>query len=207
MSMRRRWSAIWFALVLGNIVGSAALKVPQKVDWPRDFVAAAESARWSRTEKDDGRIAFNDPDPANAAGGVVKYVEQAVLEHDKSYPRVLATRPEPNGVVFGYFDGIVVPSNSQFRAEVGFLKGGNDAKGSDTVTFTVSVLTTNGTAVTPIASVTATYDDRTDVLRADLTPFAGQTVTFRLDVRGSVSAGQEPVWTFARIEPLPRPRV
>lgn len=109
-----------------------------------------------------------------------------------------------NGYIVGQYPTMRVPSNSQLRVEVGFLKG---ATGSDGATFEVWFVDESQRKHL-ILSRRARYDGRLDQIVKDLNFLAGKRGRFSLYVNAGPSSAQDwAVWAVARIETAPLRRV
>jgi len=162
-----------------------------------DFVQKASDAKWGRSLANLGELPWNGPD--NDSRGFARHLANAVLENGKTFALVLETHPEwkKNGVIYAVYSNVAVPANAKFTATVGFLKG---ATATDGATFEVHVFDQSTGAIRLIASKAARADGVLDELSADLGPYAGKTVTFRLQVAAGESATQDwAVWASAAV--------
>lgn len=177
-------------LVLGAAPSLAAAVVT-------DLVAKAPEAKWYRSLSPAGELPWNGAD--SDSRGFARHLANAVLENGRSFALVLETHPEwkSGGAIYGVFANIQVPAAARFSALVGFLKG---AAATDGATFQVHVFDQATGAQTLLASKAAKADGVLDELSADLGPFAGKTVTFRLQVGAGPTATQDwAVWASAAI--------
>ena len=162
-----------------------------------DFVQKAPEARWARSLSAPGEIPWNGSD--GDSRGFARHLANVPLENGKSFALVLETHPEwkKAGIIFGTYSNVSIPANAKFAATVGFLKG---ATATDGVTFEVHVFDQTTGAVRLIAAKFARADGVLDELSADLGPYAGKAVTFRLQVSAGETATQDwAVWTSAAV--------
>lgn len=162
-----------------------------------DFVAKAPEAKWYRSLSPAGEIPWNGPD--SDSRGFARHLTDAALENGKTFALVLETHPEwkNGGAIYGVYSNVAVPAGAKFTALVGFLKG---AAATDGATFQVHVFDQATGALTLLASKAAKADGVLDELAADLGPYAGKTVTFRLQVGAGPTATQDwAVWASAGI--------
>ncbi len=181
-------------LLAGSLLAAASTASPAVI---YDFVAKAPEAKWSRTLASPGELPWNGP--ANDSRGFAKHLTNAVLENGKTFALVLETHPEwkNGGAIYGLYANVKIPANARFSALVGFLKG---AAGTDGATFQVHVFDQATGALTLLASKAAKADGALDELAADLGPYAGKTVTFRLQVGAGPTATQDwAVWASAAV--------
>jgi hypothetical protein len=181
-------------LLVAFILGAAWPASPAVV---YDFVAKAPEAKWSRALSNPGELPWNGRD--NDSRGFARHLTNAALESGKTFSLVLQTHPEwkKNGAIFGVYANVAVPAGAKFSALVGFLKG---ATATDGATFEVHVFDPATGGVSVIAAKTARADGVLDVLSADLGPYAGKTVTFRLQVSAGATATQDwAVWASAAV--------
>lgn len=181
-------------LLAALVLGAASNAFPAVV---HDFVAKAPEAKWARALASPGELPWNGRDNDNR--GFARHLANAALENGKTFGLVLQTHPEwkKNGAIFGVYANIAVPAGAKFTALVGFLKG---ATATDGATFEVHVFDQSTGAVRLIAAKAAKADGVLDALSADLGPYAGKTVTFRLQVSAGATATQDwAVWASAAV--------
>ncbi len=162
-----------------------------------DLVAKAPEAKWYRTLSPAGELPWNAADSDNR--GFARHLANAALENGKTFALVLETHPEwkSGGAIYGVYANIQVPARARFSALVGFLKG---ATATDGATFQVYAFDQATGAQLLLASKAAKADGVLDELAADLGPFAGKTLTFRLQVGAGPTATQDwAVWASAAI--------
>jgi hypothetical protein len=177
-------------LVLGAVSSTFAAVV-------YDFVQRAPEAKWARALSAPGELPWNGSD--GDSRGFVRHLTNVALENGKSFALVLETHPEwkKGGMILGTYSNVQIPANTKFTALVGFLKG---ATATDGATFEVHVFDQTTGAIRLIAAKTALADGVLDELSADLGPYAGKTVTFRLQVSAGETAGQDwAVWASAAV--------
>jgi len=182
------------ALLAGLVLGAVSSLSSAVVF---DFVQKAPEAKWARSLSAIGELPWNSPD--NDSRGFARHLANAALENGKTFALVLETHPEwkPNGAIFGVFANVAVPAGAKFTALVGFLKG---AAATDGATFEVHVFDQMTGSVRLIAAKKALADGVLDELSADLGPYAGKTVTFRLQAAAGPTATQDwAVWASAAI--------
>lgn len=175
-------------LILGSLASAGVVY---------DFVAKAPEAKWSRALSAIGELPWNGPD--NDSRGFARHLSNVTLENGKSFTLVLETHPEwkNGGAIYGLYSNVAVPANARFSALVGFLKG---ATATDGATFEVHVFDQSTGAIRLLAAKTAKADGVLDELTADLGPYAGKTVTFRLQVGAGATATQDwAVWASAAV--------
>jgi hypothetical protein len=182
-------------LVLAVLALGAASSLSAAVVY--DFVAKAPEAKWFRTLSPGGELPWSGAD--SDSRGFARHLANAALENGKTFALVLETHPEwrNGGAIYGVYANIQVPANARFSALVGFLKG---ATATDGATFQVHVFDQATGAQTLLASKAAKADGVLDELSADLGPYAGKTVTVRLQVGAGPTATQDwAVWASAAI--------
>ncbi|MBN1270926.1 MAG: hypothetical protein JXB26_01530 [Candidatus Aminicenantes bacterium] len=192
-----------------------------------DLINRANQAKWTNSASIS--IPFGADGQAN---GSVKHTNNARLEDNKTYPRILFTHPNwaQNGMMIGSFENISIPSTGgRIYIAGGFMEG---ASGTDGVTFSASFIAPNQldrqqnqlrrrqTRFTKreamegvnLAKFTARYDGRIDRVEGDLSSIAGQTGTIILSVNAGNNANSDwAVWTEARLvlgggtTPTPKP--
>ena len=162
-----------------------------------DFVQKAPQAVWNRHGATDGALPWNGPD--SDSRGFARHLANVALENGKTFALVLETHPEwkKNGAISGTYANVAVPAGARFTALVGFLKG---AAASDGATFEVHVYEPGARGVNVLAAKAVRADGVLDELSADLGPYAGKTVTFRLKVSAGETATQDwAVWASAAV--------
>jgi hypothetical protein len=187
----RRWPR--FFILAGLILGSVPVLSSAVV---YDFVAKAPEAKWARSSTPPGALPWGSA--ADDSRGFARHLNNSPLENGQSYALVLETHPEwkNGGYIYGDYSNVAVPAGAKFSALVGFLKG---ATATDGAIFGVYVIDQAGVRHTVIVKV-ARADGVLDELTADLSPYAGQTVTFRLQVQAGTTATQDwAVWASAAV--------
>jgi hypothetical protein len=185
----------WRLLILMGLALGAVSSLSSAVVY--DLVAKAPEAKWSRSLAAGGGLPWNGPD--NDSRGFARHLTNAALENGKTFALVLETHPEwkSGGAIYGVYPNVAVPAKATFTALVGFLKG---AAATDGVTFEVYVFDQTTGAIQRLAAKAAKADGVLDELSADLGPYAGKTVTFRLQVAAGPTATQDwAVWASAGI--------
>jgi len=183
------------AFIISMLATSPGLRAADVVIY--DFVKKAPEAKWYRAISSAGQLPWNGAD--NDSRGFARHLANAVLEDGKTYPLVLQTHPEwkNNGNIIGVFPGVKVPPGATFKASVGFIKG---ATQTDGVKFYVSVVNPSGGGAVLLSEQAALSDGHLDQISADLSPYAGQTLDFRLSVSAAGRAAQDwAVWAAAAI--------
>lgn len=181
--------------ILAGLVLGAVSSLSSAVVY--DFVQKAPDARWARALTAPGELPWNGSD--GDSRGFARHLANVALESGKSFALVLETHPEwkKAGMIFGTFSNVQIPANAKFTALVGFLKG---ATATDGATFEVHVFDQTTGAIRLIAAKAARADGVLDELAADLSAYAGKTVTFRLQVAAGETAGQDwAVWASAAV--------
>jgi hypothetical protein len=131
--------------------------------------------------------------------GLARWTGSGETLEDGSQPsRALETDPNanPGGWVVGeYFVPIPLQAGDRIKARVGFLKGvAADA------TFSLQVDNGNGGPVTTLAHLHHATNGPLEDLSADLSPYAGQMLRFRLRVdAGSQPSQDHAVWVSAQL--------
>lgn len=182
-------------VILAGLILAVVSSLPAAVVY--DFVQKAPEAKWSRSLSAPGELPWNGRD--NDARGFARHLTNAVLEDGKSYGLVLQTHPEwkSEGSIFGTYANVQVPAGAKFAARVGFLK---NATATDGVTFAVQIIDQSTGATQQLVIQAARYDGVLDGLTADLAPYAGKTVSFRIGLRAGATARQDwAVWASAAI--------
>lgn len=93
-----------------------------------DFVAKAPSAKWTNAWLELGFPG----DPSNSKG-FARFIDNAQLEDNNIYNRVLETHPhwQPRGRIVGRYSNVTIPDHgAEFRAEIGFLGGAAASDGA-----------------------------------------------------------------------------
>ncbi len=145
-----------------------------------DFVTQAQSAAWS-----SGAGALTFPGTPGEQRGLVRWTASETLEDGSQPLRTLETDPNTGSggwIVGEYYVPIALQAGDRIEARVGFLQGvATDA--------TFSLQADNGG---PLITLTCLHHATNGVLQtlsADLSPYAGQTLRFRL----RVDAGSQPI--------------
>ncbi len=201
----RRWQR---CLILAGLVLGAVPSLPAAVVY--DFVARASEAKWARSLAAPGELGW--PGSDNDSRGFARSLANAPLEDGQSHAFVLETHPEwkTGGMIYGVYPNVAIPAGARFSALVGFLKG---ATATDGATFAVYLFDQTTAVLHLLASKKALADGVLDQLAADLGPYAGKTVTFRLQVAaGATSTEDWAVWASAAVTqvggvPVQRPTV
>ncbi|UCH96285.1 MAG: hypothetical protein JSV88_05365 [Candidatus Aminicenantes bacterium] len=97
-----------------------------------DFIEKAAQAKWTNTWR-----ALPFPGNPDDSIGFVRCIDNAQLEDDRTYCRVIQTHPQwrQHGKIIGHYSDITIPlEGAEFRAQIGFLKG---AEASDGVYFEI----------------------------------------------------------------------
>lgn len=173
----------------------------QAVETLFDFVFAGNRAEWVGYF-DDTRFNLQWPGGDTDYSGIARWMDYPRLENGGISPRVLETHPpwEDNGAIWGQFDTahIVIQENDHFLATVGFLEGAE----AGNVVFSVWFWNYDAdSSFTQVAELMDTYDGQLKEIDVDLSPFAGQSGIFRLQVDANGASTQDwAVWNDARIE-------
>jgi len=158
-----------------------------------DFVAKASTASW---RSGAGVLPFNGSSSDHR--GFVKWLNNATLENNSKYTKVLETHPQ--WVNYGYIRGeypmsnYVVAKDDYFYAWVGLLK--NASAGN--VTFRVFIVPSGGSPL-QLAAVGDNYDAKLKNIKVSLAPWRGKSITkFILKVDAGSSPSQDwAVWASA----------
>jgi hypothetical protein len=155
-------------------------------------LAESPSTRWT-----DGTIDLPFPGQEDGIRGFVCTQDDALLEDDQVYPRVLLTRPklmEADASIIGIFKLENLPRNAVFRTNVGFLK---EEDRTDSADFKVFV--SRDPSLVEVRR--GFYDGRLDDLALDLSRYYGQDVEIVLEVRALETLTRHlAVWVDPRIE-------
>jgi hypothetical protein len=187
----RHWQR---SLILAGLVLGAVSSLSSAVVY--DFVAKAPEAKWARSSTSPEELPWGGS--ANDSRGFVRHLTNVALENGKSFAFVLETHPEwkNGGYISGTYSNVTVPAGAKFSALVGFLK---EATATDGAIFGVSIIDQAGVRHNVVGKI-ARADGVLDELTADLGPYAGQIVTFRLQVQAGSTATQDwAVWASAAI--------
>lgn len=164
----------------------------------------APSANWSGGQfLADGSLASQQAlpwmGPDSSDTGFVR-LDMVTMEDGNSYN---ALRTHPMWCSFGTIKGLFsinLPGNGLFKSRIGFLNG---ATGSDGVTFSVNIHTTNNGAdnVQNIITKNKRYSNSLVDISADLSKWANQDITLELEVDAGASSGQDwAAWINPTIE-------
>lgn len=157
-----------------------------------DFTDKAPSAEWR-----NATIILPWGDPADDNPGVAAFIENAKLENNKTYAKVIATYPEhiTDGIITGLFSAYTVIDGDHFRSGLGFR---SDC-GSGRVKFQLNYKD-SGT-VYLIKEWIETCDGSILLVDVDLSALKGKTVQFQLAVLADGTPNDDrPVWITPRIE-------
>jgi hypothetical protein len=145
-----------------------------------DFVTQAQSAAWSSGA---GGLTF--PGIPGDQRGLVRWTASETLEDGSRPLRTLETDPNAGAggwIVGEYYVPIALQAGDRIEARVGFLQGvAADA--------TFSLQADNGGPPITLASLYHATNGTLQSMSADLSPYAGQTLRFRL----RVDAGSQPI--------------
>ncbi|MBN1956328.1 MAG: hypothetical protein JW900_14945 [Anaerolineae bacterium] len=161
-----------------------------------NLLPLAEDARWINDQNSELTFGVED----NAAG-FASYRNDATLEDGERYSQVLVTHPRwvDNGAIQGDFSTLpyIVGTHDEFYVLVGLISG---AGSSDGVRFRVLIQPQGGRSET-IVNIVETYDGRLTSTRVSLEEWAGQTVTFLLQVLANGNSTQDwATWAAIRVE-------
>jgi len=157
-----------------------------------DFIEQAPTAYWW-TKVDASMVELPFPGATNDSRGFATYQYNIKLSDGNTYAKVLETHPQwiNNGWISGKYSGVYVPPGARLRIKIGLINGAT-AGNAD---FHLGKLG----AVATITRV-VTYADGVQVVEADLSAYAGQTIDFVLGVNaGSSSAQDWAAWAEAQI--------
>jgi len=161
-----------------------------------NLLPLAEDARWINDQSSELTFGVEDKDT-----GFVSYRNKATLENGQEYSQVLVTHPRyaEDGAIQGDFSTLpyVVGANDELYVLVGLISG---AGSSDGVRFKV-LIHPEGTRTTTIVDIVETYDGKLSSARVSLEDWAGQTVTFLLQVYANGNSTQDwATWAAIRVE-------
>ena len=156
-----------------------------------DFVLQAQSAAWR-----SGADALTFPGIPGDPRGLARWTASEALEDGSRPPRALETDPNanPGGWIAGeYFAPIALRAGDRIEARVGFLQGvAADA--------TFYLQADNGGPVINLTSLYHATNGALQSMSADLSPYAGQMLRFRLRVEaGSQPSQDRAVWASAQL--------
>jgi len=162
-----------------------------------DFVTRAPEASWY-----NGPDGLTFPGSTGESQGYVLVLNNATLEDNKAYAKVLETHPEwvTNGKINGAYksmsDTYTIMPTDHFVAKVGFLKGAT----AGNVKFTVMMWPQTGLPPT-IAAVTKVYDGSLTTIDVPLSDYVGQKYFFILSVHANNEGAKQDwaVWVNPRI--------
>jgi hypothetical protein len=157
-----------------------------------DFVEQAPTAYWW-TIISSSVVVLPFPGATNDNRGFVTYQDNIKLNDGNTYTRVLETHPQwvNNGFISGKYSGVYVPPGAKLRIKIGLIKGA--AAGN--VEFHIGKFG----AVSAITRDVA-YADGVQVVEADLSAYAGQTIDFVLGTNANGSSAQDwAAWAEAKI--------
>jgi hypothetical protein len=161
-----------------------------------NLLPLAEDARWINDQSTELTFGVEDSD-----AGFASYHSNATLEDGRTYDQVLVTHPRwvDNGAIQGDFSSLpyIVGAQDQLYVLFGLMSG---ASSSDGVRFKVFLRTQGGRTVGLVDAI-ETYDGRLSSQRVSLADWAGQTVTFLLQVYANGSSTQDwATWAAIRVE-------
>jgi hypothetical protein len=156
-----------------------------------DFVAQAPSAAWSSGA---GGLTF--PGIPGDSRGLVRWTASETLEDGSRPLQALETDPNAStgGWIVGeYFVPIALRAGDRIEAQVGFLQG-------VTADATFSLQADNGGPLITLTCLHHAANGALQSMSADLSPYAGQTLRFRLRVdAGSQPSLDRAVWVNTRL--------
>jgi hypothetical protein len=151
-----------------------------------DFVTQAQSAAWSSGA---GGLTF--PGIPGDQRGLARWTASETLEDGSQPLRALETAPNTGAggwIVGEYYVPIALQAGDRIEARIGFLQGA-------AVDATFSLQADNGGPPITLASLYHATNGTLQAMSADLSPYAGQTMRFRLRVDAGSYPIQEPaVW-------------
>ncbi|TCI02260.1 hypothetical protein EZV61_15125 [Corallincola luteus] len=162
-----------------------------------DFLDQAPKANWTSSWQ---KLPF--PGGATDSRGFARYVDNAKLEDNRFYERVLQTHPQwrPHGRIAGRYTNITIPNaGADFRAEIGFLAG---ASGSDGAYFEIWAEFPNYSGIPLRREYRKNQDGHViNDFSQDLSRFRGLTGTIAITVNaGEKSSAQDwAVWGSPRL--------
>ena len=162
-----------------------------------DFITHASEASWY-----NGPDGLTFPGSMGESQGYVLVLNNATLEDNKAYAKVLETHPEwvTNGKINGAYrsmsDTYTIMPTDHFVTKVGFLKGAT----AGNVKFTVMMWPQRGLPPT-IAAVTKVYDGSLTTIDVPLSDYVGQKWYFILSVYANNEGAKQDwaVWVNPRI--------
>jgi hypothetical protein len=161
-----------------------------------NLLPLAEDARWINDQNSELTFGKEDND-----AGFASYRNNATLEDGQKYSQILVTHPRyaDDGAIQGDLSSLpyVVGTQDEFYVLVGLISG---ASNSDGVRFKVLIRPEGGRTAT-IVDIVETYDGKLSSTRVSLEDWAGQTVTFLLQVLANGSSTQDwGTWAVIRVE-------
>ena len=157
-----------------------------------DFISRGLDAQWRNSTT---TIPWGDP-PDDSAGVAVN-VENARMEDNTSYPRLLATYPQriTDGMIAGLYPSYTIQANDHLRARIGL----RDDCGNGRVRFQARYV--EGGTNTLISEWIETCNDALTSIDINLAALAGHTVQFELVVLSDGPSDDDiSLWVAPRIE-------
>lgn len=175
-----------------------------------DLAALAEQATWEGGRLVDAHNGVDNEalpwqgDDGDSRGFV--RLDPMVLEDGVWRPRVLRTHPkwQDFGYVKGWLPWGPLPPGARFEADIGFVSGGVHTDG---VTFWVWVhhLVDGRQQWTPVVQHFKGYTGSVEFISADLSAYAGQSISIELRVDSGASSAQDwAAWVEPRIVAPPQ---
>jgi len=161
-----------------------------------DFYSRASSATWVSTA---GTLTFGGPD--TNTDGFAMYKDGQKVEGGASPAKVLETHPQfvDDGKISGRYPTYHVVTGEHFTAQIGFLTLANGTCGAGNAKFQLNYREGGG-PVTTLGSWTETCDGTLKAVNVNLTPLAGKSVEFILEVQANGSSSQDwAVWIKPQI--------
>ncbi len=171
-------------------------QAPVQIDTGYDFFEHAASAYWQSSRA--GRLPF--PGQEGDQRGFARQLSQATLSTGEPAEKLLQSHPEGRGRgwIQAIYPPLIIGDGMKFRALIGFLEG---TEGSDGARFSMQVR--EGRQRFRLLSHTLKAD-QSEHLQADLSRWAGKTISIILRVNAGTSAvNDRAVWVNPRLEVKP----
>jgi len=164
---------------------------------PRKLIDILSLAGAPTTQWTNGNVWLPFPGSDRDPRGFACIRENAELEDDSRYPKVLETHPEwrdEHGLIVGIFKIAQLPVKAVFKAQVGFLKGASQSDGAKFRVYAKKDPSFD-------ATTWCAYDGKLDLIGLSLDRYARQEVELVLEVHVLKTSTQDwAVWVSPRIE-------
>ncbi len=171
-------------------------RAPVHIDTGYDFFEQAAGAYWQSSGA--GRLPF--PGKKGDQRGFARQLSKATLSTGQPAEKLLQSHPEGRGRgwIQAIYPPLTIGQGMKFRALIGFLEG---TEGSDGARFSVQVREGRQRFRLLVHTLRA---DQSEHLEADLSRWAGKTISVILRVNAGTSAvNDRAVWVNPRLEVKP----